>query len=80
MRSRAIEVRGSGALARALPTWNRRTGQTERPSTSTPTTAVADQGPKRWILPLLAKGESSAICLDHLHRRKPRSPDLGFRH
>ena len=42
VRSRAIEVRGSGALARALPTWNRRAGQTERPSTSTPTTAAAD--------------------------------------
>jgi hypothetical protein len=33
--SGAVEVRGSRALARALPTWNRRGGRAERESTST---------------------------------------------
>jgi hypothetical protein len=48
-RSRAIEVRGSGALARALPTWNRRAGPTEQPSThlELPSAYAVDVGEKK---------------------------------
>lgn len=41
--SGAIEVRGSRALTRALPTWNRRVGRAEHQSTPTPAADPAYQ-------------------------------------